>query len=383
MFRTALISMALLIVPATGLASPPGLDDAIDAWLDEDYSQMATIATHARAGNVEAMAVHGQSLWFGMGTPKDRAKGLQYLQRAAEAGDRPSAVQLGRIYSLGYPEAPKSDALAAKYFVLAAKNGETIVAPRRLKEMPRDVVIAAGGEQWAAPAQTNSSGKPETPKQEPKPAPKPTYSQQQSLDMVDDMFKDDDNPAPKPLLAPKAKAASAAQSRTDAQMQQQADELMAALFGPSAKPAPYYQLQDGSQFPIMTDTDLSTTGDAAATCFSVLQPAMESKSIKLNELVMQMRANPNDLGLKSRASVLSTEVKTLLTYAKFANKIMTDPKQNGGLDELQTETAYRLHVQAKRKWPEKVPSIESCQRRLPAVIADIAVAESRDQYWNH
>lgn len=393
MLRTVFPALSLLAVPLTALASPPGLDGAVDAWLDEDYSQMATIATYAKAGNVEAMAVYGQSLWFGMGMLKDRTRGLQYMQRAAETGDRPSAVQLGRIYAMGHPEAPKSDAMAAKYFVIAAKNGEKFTAPRELKALPRDVVIAAGGAQWAAPA-TGPYAKPAqstfTPKGKTPPAPpeapssefKPTYAQQESLNTVDRMFGHDEKPVSKPLPAPKPQPASPAKKRTDAQMKKQAEDMMEALFGPTVKLAPPYQLRDGSQFRILTDTDFSTSGDAAATCFAVLHPVMESKSIKLNEMVLGMRANPKDLALKSRAAVLSTEVSTLLTYSQYANKIMTDPKQNGGLDPAQTEAAYRLHVQVKNKWPDTAPSVRECQNRLPSVMADIAISETRGHYWN-
>lgn len=161
-----LLGLALLLA-GPALAGPPELDAAIDAYLEKDYSEIALIRRYADAGEADALAIIGQAYLYGMGYARDQDLGVTYLTRAAEAGDWPAAVQLSRIYAYGDAGQVKDEAKSAEFAVLAAKLGDP-AGPRRLSQMPRDLVIAAGGGAYLSPAPADTSPAPaEAPAPEP------------------------------------------------------------------------------------------------------------------------------------------------------------------------------------------------------------------------
>jgi TPR repeat protein len=161
-----LLGLALLLA-GPALAGPPELDAAIDAYLEKDYSEIDLIRRYADAGEADALAIIGQAYLYGMGYTRDPDVGVTYLTRAAEAGDWPAAVQLSRIYSYGDAGQAKDEAKSAEFAVLAAKLGDP-AGPRRLSQMARDLVIAAGGGGYLSPAPADAAPAPaETPAPEP------------------------------------------------------------------------------------------------------------------------------------------------------------------------------------------------------------------------
>ena len=73
----------LALFPAVpALAEPPELDAAIDAYIEDDYSQMAVIERYGVQGNAAALSVLGQAAFYGLGRPKDTGEGLALLQQA-------------------------------------------------------------------------------------------------------------------------------------------------------------------------------------------------------------------------------------------------------------------------------------------------------------
>jgi TPR repeat protein len=161
-----LLGLALLLA-GPALAGPPELDAAIDAYLEKDYSEIDLIRRYADAGEADALAIIGQAYLYGMGYARDQDLGVTYLTRAAEAGDWPAAVQLSRIYAYGDAGQVKDVARSAEFAVLAAKLGDP-AGPRRLSQMPRELVIAAGGGAYLSPAPAAAAPAPaETPALEP------------------------------------------------------------------------------------------------------------------------------------------------------------------------------------------------------------------------
>ena len=161
-----LLGLALLLA-GRAFAGPPELDAAIDAYLEKDYSEIALIRRYADAGEGDALAIIGQAYLYGMGYARDQDLGVTYLTRAAEAGDWPAAVQLSRIYAYGDAGQVKDVARSAEFAVLAAKLGDP-AGPRRLSQMPRDLVIAAGGGAYLSPAPADNTPAPaQTPAPEP------------------------------------------------------------------------------------------------------------------------------------------------------------------------------------------------------------------------
>ncbi len=150
-----LLGLALLLA-GPAFAGPPELDAAIDAYLEKDYSEIALIRRYADAGEADALAIIGQAYLYGMGYARDQDIGFTYLTRAAEAGDWPAAVQLSRIYAYGDAGQTKDEAKSAEFAVLAAKLGDP-AGPRRLSQMPRDLVIAAGGGAYLSPAPADAA----------------------------------------------------------------------------------------------------------------------------------------------------------------------------------------------------------------------------------
>lgn len=139
-----------MMLAGPALAGPPELDAAIDAYLEDDYSQLALIRRYADAGEADALAVIGQAYLYGLGLPRDQAEGVAFLARAADAGDWPAASQLGRIYQYGNAGQAKDAAKAARYYVRAVELGDP-VGRSRLEDLPRELVIAAGGERFLKP----------------------------------------------------------------------------------------------------------------------------------------------------------------------------------------------------------------------------------------
>ena len=151
--RSAWLAGLAILLAGPAFADPPELDAAIDAYLESDYSQLSLIRTYAEAGEADALSVMGQAYLYGLGADKDPARGVAYFEKAAEAGDWPAANQLGRIYTYGDAGQQKDLDKAARYFVRAAELGDP-AGRKRLADLPRDRVIAAGGARFLAPADT-------------------------------------------------------------------------------------------------------------------------------------------------------------------------------------------------------------------------------------
>lgn len=180
--RSAWLAGLAILLAGPAFADPPELDAAIDAYLESDYSQLSLIRTYAEAGEADALSVMGQAYLYGLGADKDPARGVAYFEKAAEAGDWPAANQLGRIYTYGDAGQQKDLDKAARYFVRAAELGDP-AGRKRLADLPRDRVIAAGGARFLAPADT-----PPPAKAEPLPPllpPAPAQPQQQTISRLD------------------------------------------------------------------------------------------------------------------------------------------------------------------------------------------------------
>ncbi|MGB3624672.1 MAG: hypothetical protein WA989_02525, partial [Henriciella sp.] len=89
------VSVGLLSAPA---AAADDFSDAVDAYLEEDYSQIDVIARHADDGVPEAIALLGRAYVNGNGLEPDLPLGLALLEQAATLGEVSSAIQLGRAY---------------------------------------------------------------------------------------------------------------------------------------------------------------------------------------------------------------------------------------------------------------------------------------------
>lgn len=374
MYRKFILVLTLMISPAA--FADTKLDAAINAYLDEDFSQMRVIEDYAKRGDVDAQAVIGQALWYGLGVKKDRPAGLSYLKSAASQGDLVSAVQLGRIYKLGHSEVPKDLAEAAKWFVAAAKAGETITAPRELKSLPRDIVVAAGGAEWAAPDEAETAKAAETP-----PPVISTFrfpeSEARAMSAPKPTERDD-----APASPPSENVSNSGETTpeiTDPRQQQSLD-IVSAIFGSDyAKIAPPYVLRDGSSFTILTDTSLSTTGDLGATCYIALNEKMEVDAGRLEEITAELKA-----GNRSRAgevTSLSASLETQLVYVNMARGLMMDADKNGGFTEKQARRFYGEHRVARHDSPN-APTAQDCQSRMTSVVADIALSEAKGRYWN-
>ncbi len=373
MYRGVIFAAVLLMSP--GVFADERLDAAVDLYLDEDYSQMDLIEQYAEQGDPMAQGVMGQALWYGIGLDKDRLVGLDWMKSAALAGDRPSATQLGRLYRVGYAETPKSLAEAAKWFVIAAKAGETTTAPQALKDLPRDVVIAAGGEAWAAPRVSETEAAPDlvvpeppgsspvTPDQSGKPEPDVSSSASAQDNLV---------------FSPPGTTRETQDEPEDLNPSMQA--LMDAIFGPGyAEKASPYTLQDGTSFTILTDTALSTTGDLAATCYVVLREKFDADADRLEVITTEMKSGNRTNA--TEAQTLAESLKTQMILIDIAHDIWNDPARNGGYSSDDARMYFSQHRTVRHN-SKTDPTIEDCQSRMTTTIADIALSEANGRFWN-
>ena len=77
----------------------------------------------AGKGNVAAMHNLSVCYYKGEGVSKDRVKALNWLRKAADAGDTRAMCSLAKIYQVGGDEVPLSLASALYFLELAAKRG--------------------------------------------------------------------------------------------------------------------------------------------------------------------------------------------------------------------------------------------------------------------
>jgi TPR repeat protein len=90
-----------------------------DSWAD-----MAELQQAAQKGNPRAEAQFGEMLLRGDGIPKDEARGVALLEKAARAGQSAAAFRIGMLLAHGESGVTKDPVRALAYFRAAAAGGE-------------------------------------------------------------------------------------------------------------------------------------------------------------------------------------------------------------------------------------------------------------------
>ena len=332
MGRKLLISLlAGATFAVNAFAMPPELSAAIDAWLDDDYSQMQVIERHARGGDAAALGVQGQACYYGLGCTRDRARGLDLMTKAAEAGDVPSMVQLGRIYENGASGIAPDTALATKWYRRAAEAGDTLTAPEALSRLQPEAAPAAGEPPqpaMTAPVLLQTPPKPATPVVQPIP------------------------PAQSPAAAPPPPA-------------------------PKSPPAPSVIVSDGAPFAVYLTTRLGRRGDVAATCYAELDPVIDPKIDELEALMARARSQSpvQQARTAGQIDVLRAEVRSLMDAQKAATETLRSLIGQNGLTEQDVNAAMNQHMNAQRLRPETGPGAELCRRRYISLDAELVISE--------
>ncbi|MEM5516697.1 hypothetical protein WNY37_07030 [Henriciella sp. AS95] len=338
--RTVFLAASVMFVALS--ANGDDLSDAVDAFLKEDYSQIDTIARYADDGVPEAIALLGRAYIYGNGLEIDRPLGLALLEQSASLGDRASAVQLGRIYEFGIEGIAPDEALAAKWYVVAANAGDTASAPAALKRLPAAIVIEAGGGSWANP---------DTLDERP--------SEQAPLKAVDN------TPPAMALASPDGPSPGAQQDSTASPA--------SVILGTDKAPAPL-SLLDRTSFPIFADTRLSAIGDAAASCQVVLQPEIERRQSTFDGM-MQLGndASTEKTGVGyDKLLENERELKAMTEALQASERILADLSQNGGLSPDAVRLAQIPHQEAFVSRPDTGPSAALCGRRFIQLVGESA-----------
>lgn len=312
---------------AAAFAMPPELSSAIDAWLDDDYSEMQVIERHARAGDATALGVQGQACYYGLGCTRDRTRGLDLMRQAADAGDVPSMLQLGRIYENGAAGLPADTALAAKWYRRAAEAGDTLSAPAALARLQPETAPAAVEPprlEAAAPLMPMTPAAPPAPVQPPAPPP----------------------------AAPRQPAAS-------------------------APPAAPVILSDGAAFPVYLTTGLGRRGDVAATCYAELDPIIDPKIDELEALIALSKTQSpvQQVRTASQVDVLNVEVRSLIAVRKMAGETLKGLVGQNGLTEQDVNAAMNQHISGRRLRPETGPGPELCRQRYMILDAELMISD--------
>lgn len=332
-FVTALaVSIGALSAPA---ATADEFTDAVDAYLKEDYSGIDVIARHADDGVPEAIGLLGRAYVNGNGLEVDMPLGLALLEQAATLGEISSAIQLGRAYEFGLEGLEPDPAIAAKWYVLAAKAGESASAPAALKRLPPDIVIEAGGATWAGPVETGDVLPVEGPA-----TPTPTANAQ--------------TPLASKLPAETSSPAS-------------------AILGTDQAPAPLSML-DNTSFPVFADTKFSPVADAAASCLVVLRPEIRRREAELENLMGLDKIQSSQESGVGYDKLLENRRELEAMQSAFAagERVLSDPKQNGGLNADAIRMALSPHQDAAVARPETGPSPAFCGRKLTQLIGESA-----------
>ena len=353
-----LAALALFSLPASG--EPAELDAAIDAYLRDDFTRMDVIERYADEAHPDALAVLGQACFYGLGCEQDRSRGLKLLKQAAEAGDRPSAVQLGRIYENGSSDIEADATVSARWYVMAAEAGDTLSAPPGLRRLPRDAVIKAGGETWLDPTQTEQVAEIEpqpTPSKKPLP-PLPTSP----------------SPKPAPQAAPQTTAPEAGEELTITD--DMAIALTEAMFGPPPQPASLV-MADGTAFPLYATTGMSDLGDAAASCMVDMDPEVERLRTRLEGLIAEARTGSaaENVSIKADVQVVSTELEHLMIAYRTARDVLRNPTLNGGYGDADIDLPYADHLSGRDARPDSGPGARFCRDNFPQLMAELAASQ--------
>ncbi len=95
--------------------------------LPRDASQAYEyFAKAAEAGNVGAMVEIGQLLWCGCGGPRNPARAIEWLRRAANIGSDEAKRYLGWYHLVGGPGVPSDRSDALLWFAQAAEEGDSV-----------------------------------------------------------------------------------------------------------------------------------------------------------------------------------------------------------------------------------------------------------------
>lgn len=323
MIRFFLAALLTSFLPlGSALAQSEELNAAIDAYLQEDYSHVDVIARHAEEGVPEAIAILGQAYLYGYGIEANHLLGVALLEQAASLGQRSSTVRLGRVFEFGVEGIPVDEEIAAKWYVEAARAGDTRSAPAALKRLPRDVVIAAGGTAWARKADT---------------------------------------------------AGTLAETETAAETLPVAPSPAGVLLGTSTAPLPL-RMNDGTSFPLLADTRLSAIGDAAASCFVILKPEIDRQKLALEGLMKLDGFGASQASGSRHAELAETDrrIAALSEALRASEAVLGDPKRNGGLNPEDVRLALIPHAEAQQKRPETGPGASLCANRLVSIIGESA-----------
>jgi len=119
-----LASLAATAAPAAAPGdAPPKLVSRIGGG-GGGWADLAELEAAAAKGTPRALADLGEVLVRGDAVPKDEARGLALLERAARAGHGGAAFRLAMLLSQGEGGAAKDPARALAYFKAAAAGGE-------------------------------------------------------------------------------------------------------------------------------------------------------------------------------------------------------------------------------------------------------------------
>ncbi len=311
-----------LLLPLSASAQSEELDAAIDAYRAEDYSHVDVIARYAEDGAPQAIALLGQAYLYGYGLEQDQPLGVALLEQAAGLGERSSTIHLGRVFEFGLEGIPADPETAAKWYVMAARAGDTQSAPAALRRLSRDIVIAAGGTAWANDRETIADNK------------------------------------------------DAAPNRSVAQ---ETISPASALLGTANVPAPL-AMKDGSSFPILADTRLNRIGDASASCVAVLRPEIERQKLAMEDL-MKLDGFGASVTTGSRHTELAESDQRVASMTQALNAseaVLNDPRRNGGLGADEVRTALLVHTEALEKRPNSAPAASLCASRIIPLIGESA-----------
>lgn len=306
---------------ASAAAQSEELNAAVEAYLKEDYSHVDVIARYAEEGEAEAIAILGQAYLYGFGIEADQLLGVALLEQAASLGERSSTVHLGRVFEFGLEGVPVDAETAAKWYVEAARGGDTRSAPAALKRLPRDIVIAAGGAAWASEAEAE---------------------RQASIEPLEEEIAVTPSPA-------------------------------SALLGMSISPPPL-RMNDGTAFAIFADTRLSAAGDAAASCFVVLTPEIERQKLALEGLMKLDGFGASETGGSRHNELAETDRKiaAMRDALRASETLLGDPRRNGGLTAEDVRIALLAHSEALGSRPQTGPAASLCAARLVPLIGESA-----------
>lgn len=124
LFRFILMCIAGLMFSQVPWVYAEQLDEGLSAFQQRDYKKALEVWTELAEQGDESAQINLANMYAkGLGTKKDRAQAIKWLEKAADQGNLEAMFDLGQIYGTQYGDIKADHELSLNWYQKAAEKG--------------------------------------------------------------------------------------------------------------------------------------------------------------------------------------------------------------------------------------------------------------------